>query len=485
MANWSSFRLLRPAALLALAAGVLLALFAGPLRAEPRIALVVGNGSYAAVSPLDNPRGDAELIAATLEVLGFDVTLLTDASLADMRAGFAQFGQALRAAGPEATGLFYYAGHGVQSFGNNYLLPVDAALTDPADLDLAAIEAQSLLRQMASARNRTNIVILDACRNNPFETLPGFADNGLAEMKAPPGTFLAYATEPGSVALDGNTGNSPFTAALAREMGRPGMPLEQMFKQVRVAVREATGNLQTPWDTSSLTIDFSFAPAEAVDLAEEQLWTSVKDSGDPVQLLLFMRSYPEGRHVEEARALLTALMEKEIGGTPEPQPEPAPSGPDPTETAAFEAAQEQGSADAWETFLETHPDSVFREIAETELAAVREKSGSDPTPDPPPPEALEDVLWDVPLAGAGPDVDGRTLAELIEGSPLFPPIEGLPDEVWKGKHCSDCHQWTRPALCDQGTFYVNSQEEMLLGAVHPYGGQLRRALKAWAVRGCP
>ena len=172
----------------------------GAALAEPRLALVVGNGAYTSVNALKNPAHDAELIAGALRASGFEVTLLPDADLATMTAGIAAFGKALRAAGPEATGLFYYAGHGVQSFAENYLLPVDAALTDAADLSLVAVDAQVVLRQMASARNRVNIVILDACRNNPFKDVADLTDQGLAEMSAPTGTFLAYATAPGAVA---------------------------------------------------------------------------------------------------------------------------------------------------------------------------------------------------------------------------------------------------------------------------------------------
>ncbi|WP_368075922.1 caspase domain-containing protein [Leisingera sp. NJS201] len=179
--------------------------------AEERLALVIGNSAYGSVSPLDNPVRDARLIAQTLEGLGFDVTLAADTRQIEMKRAIGQFGRKLRGAGDDATGLFYYAGHGVQSFGSNYLLPVDVALADAADLDLMAVEAQSVLRQMASARNRTNIVILDACRNNPFEAVADLNESGLAEMKAPTGTFLAYATAPGDVALDGpgKTARSP------------------------------------------------------------------------------------------------------------------------------------------------------------------------------------------------------------------------------------------------------------------------------------
>jgi hypothetical protein len=482
---------------LALSAGLFWLCLVALAGAEPRIALVVGNSGYQAVSSLENPSNDAKLIGQTLSTLGFDVTLLTDASLSDFREGVARFGQALRAAGPEATGLFYYAGHGVQSFGTNYLLPVDASLTDAADLDLVAVEAQSVLRQMSSARNRTNIVILDACRNNPFAAVPDFGDNGLAEMKAPTGTFLAYATAPGSVALDGLDGNSPFTAALSRNMVEPALPIEQMFKKVRVEVLQATGGLQTPWDTSSLTADFQFRAGKPVS-DEDALWISVAASRDPVQIMLFLRAYPEGEHFEEARALLAEVMDFETGkaGTPEqaqppetvPDPDhAAPKPPDAAEQADFESAQAAASEESWAGFLERHPDSVFREIAESELAAMREKAGKDPDANPPggaaPPLTL-DLFFDQPLTGAGSNVEGKSIATLITGSPLFPPFEGIPEHLWKGQTCSNCHHWDQPALCDQGKFYVRTEADDGLGAIHPYGGEFRRVLKAWAAQGC-
>lgn len=214
--------------------------------AEPRLALIVGNGNYRDVVSLDNAVHDARLMSETLREKGFEVTVLVDADQVSLNQAIAQFGRDLRVAGNEAVGLFYYAGHGVQSFGTNYLLPIDAVLTDAADLTLVAVQAEAVLRQMASARNRTNIVILDACRDNPFVAIPDMNDNGLAEMNAPTGTFIAYSTAPGAVALDGIEGNSPFTHALARQIGTPGEPIEQIFKSTRVAVLEATQGLQTP-----------------------------------------------------------------------------------------------------------------------------------------------------------------------------------------------------------------------------------------------
>jgi uncharacterized caspase-like protein len=475
--------------------------------AEDRIALVVGNASYEQIGPLDNPVNDAKLISESLRAVGFEVTTLLDVSQQDLKLAIARFGRELREAGKDATGLFYYAGHGVQSFGNNYLLPVDTSLSDQADLDLVAIEAQTVLRQMHSARNKTNIVILDACRNNPFENIAAFNDNGLAEMKAPTGTFLAYATAPGAVAYDGNTDNSPFSAALAQEITAPGQPIEQMFKNVRVAVLEQTEGEQTPWDTSSLTSDFAFVaekPLSPAEIEERQLWDSIQISRDPVQVMLFLRAYPNSTLVPAARALLAEAMQEELATADSAGKEPAAAvlqDPDAADRAAFEVAQELATLEGYESYLDRFPEGVFAEFAKTEIAALEAKVTQDPiaekeetevavvapaepsqpaqsTPQP------EDLRFGSALWNGGEEIIGRTFAELVQGSPIYPPIEGLPDELWKGQSCANCHQWTREALCEQGNFYVSKEESRALSKQHPYGGGFKNNLRTWAANGC-
>lgn len=480
---------------------MLLFMLAAPAWASDRLALVIGNSAYGTVSPLDNPSHDARLIAETLETLDFKVTLLIDGSQNDMRRGISQFGRDLRDAGPDATGLFYFAGHGVQSFGTNYLLPIDVSLSDAADLDLVAVEAQSVLRQMYSARNKTNIVILDACRNNPFTHIAEFNDNGLAEMQAPTGTFLAYATAPGGVALDGTNGNSPFTNALAQQMSTPGLRVEQMFKNVRVEVIEKTAGQQTPWDASSLTSDFVFAEEEPISpeqLQELQLWRSVQASGDPVQIMLFLRGYPDGSYAPEARDLLAVLMERELSDPAPPKPATVASGPSDEEQALFGAAQTDGSLAAYQAYLDAFPQGVFAEIVTQEIVAIREKSGADPVgegvtppkediavaPAPAPTSAPESVTFTTALASELADISGRSISDLIKMSPLYPPVEGLPEEYWKDKTCSNCHQWTQDRLCTQANSYLSLNMQRSLDKKHPFGGALKRNLKTWAAGGC-
>ncbi|MEM1383156.1 MAG: caspase family protein [Pseudomonadota bacterium] len=289
-----------------------------PALAEPRHALVIGNGAYGPLGDLPNPVADAELISETLERLDFDVIKLTDSDRAEMARGIKEFGRRLKAAGPEAVGLFYFAGHGVQVQGFNFLVPVGARVGGEDDLERETLEAYSVLAEMRAAGNRTNIIILDACRNNPFTRASGIPlGRGLAQMDAPIGSFIAYATGPGDVAFDGDGTNSPYSAALARAIPEADEPIEQIFKRVRVEVLRETEGLQTPWDTSSLTEEFYFNPETpgiaAVNSRERALWNRVTKTGDPDHLETYLAVYPDGAFAGEARTLL---------GEPEPQPEP-------------------------------------------------------------------------------------------------------------------------------------------------------------------
>lgn len=226
----------------------------------PRLALIIGNSAYAAsMGQLPNPANDAAAIAQALGALGFQVTLVKNADQKGMRRAISDFGQRLAKAGPGSTGLFFYAGHGIQAKGVNYLIPTDANIQTQADVEMEAVGADAVLEQMEEARASTNIVILDACRNMPL--VRGFRSptRGLAPMDAPNGSFIAYSTAPGSVAADGIGANSPFVTALVKNMGRKGESIESIFRNVRREVRSSTEGTQTPWDSSSLVEPFYFA----------------------------------------------------------------------------------------------------------------------------------------------------------------------------------------------------------------------------------
>ena len=224
----------------------------------PKIALIVGNSAYLD-SPLRNPVHDANLIEKTLTSLGFEVIKHLDVTQNAFKRAIRDFGDKLELAGKDSIGLFYYSGHGIQTNGINYLIPVNAEIRRESDVGIEAVPASDVLSVMDYARNRLNIVILDACRNNPFARSFRSASRGLARMSAPQGTLVAYATAPGKVARDGDGNNSPYTAALTRMMTKPNLVIEQMFKSVRRNVMAATHNRQIPWESSSLTDDFFFS----------------------------------------------------------------------------------------------------------------------------------------------------------------------------------------------------------------------------------
>jgi formylglycine-generating enzyme required for sulfatase activity len=227
-----------------------------PNAGEKRVALVIGNGAYDS-SPLRNPPNDARAMAHALRGLSFEVIEKVDLDEKKMRKAIDEFGEKIRNGG---VGLFYYSGHGVQANGRNYMIPVHADIKGEGDVEYESVEIGRVLGKMADARNRMNIVILDACRNNPYERSFRSANQGLAFMNAPAGTLIAYSTSPGSVAGDGSGSNGTYTAELITQMGREGLKLEEVFKQTRAGVQGVTGGKQVPWEHSSVVGDFYFMP---------------------------------------------------------------------------------------------------------------------------------------------------------------------------------------------------------------------------------
>lgn len=224
--------------------------------AEKRVALVIGNGNYAE-SPLKNPVNDAEDMAAALQSLGFTVVKKTNADKRVMIAAMDEFYNLLRTSD---VGLFFYAGHGIQVDGRNYLIPVDAKVQTETDVEFESVDAGRLLGKMETAGNRTNIIILDACRNNPFARSFRSQTRGLARMDAPKGSYVAFSTAPGSTAADGTGRNGLFTENLLKNIRTPSLKIEDVMKLTRAAVASATSDQQMAWDSSSLLGDFFFVP---------------------------------------------------------------------------------------------------------------------------------------------------------------------------------------------------------------------------------
>ena len=220
-------------------------------------ALIIGNSTYAD-APLRNPVHDATDIAAALKKLGFSVMTLFDATQQEMEQAIREFGSQLRSGD---IALFYFSGHGSQVNGINYLLPIGADIYSEDEIKYKAVDAGMVLDKIERAGSRLNIIILDACRNNPYK---GFrsASRGLAVMSSPSGTLIAYSTAPGTVALDGDGKNSPYTKSLLEAMQTPGLKIEEVFKNVRRSVMAETQEKQVPWESSSLTGDFYFVPTQ-------------------------------------------------------------------------------------------------------------------------------------------------------------------------------------------------------------------------------
>jgi uncharacterized caspase-like protein len=281
---------------------------AGSSSAELRVALVIGNSTYRNVPRLDNPAKDARLMADTLQALGFAIvggSAQLDLDKTAFDNAVRSFGRQLQGAN---VGLFYYAGHGIQVRGANYLVPVNADPAREADLDFELEDVSLVLRQMEGSGTRLNLVFLDACRNNPFGGRGLRAlDSGLAQMRAPEGTVISFATQPGNVALDGGDGNSPFTSALVQTIRRPGLGIFDALNEIGLTVKRTTGGSQQPWFSSS-PISGAFYFASAPELPQPD--TSARTPNAP----------PRVATTTPMPAKMNSKIAPSIGSTTQEQP---------------------------------------------------------------------------------------------------------------------------------------------------------------------
>jgi uncharacterized caspase-like protein len=303
----------------------------------PKVALVLGNSNYKNVPALRNPANDANAIAEALKSFGFDVTLKLDGSRSAMKAAIAA--HTLRLAQGKGVGIFYYAGHGLQLSWTNFVVPVDAAIRTAEDVQAHCVDLSVLIDGVRNAANPMNIIILDACRVNPFEADFRVPNKGLSQMDAPNDTILAYATAPGNVAADGDGANGLYTESLLQEIRVPETRVEDVFKRVRLTVRKKSRGEQVPWESTSLEEDFWFLPPkQLVQIAEararrereeresaeserkfkEELarWEKIKDSRNPEDFYAFLRERPSGYIAEQAQFRLDQLEKPVVQAQP-------------------------------------------------------------------------------------------------------------------------------------------------------------------------
>ncbi|UVK41737.1 caspase domain-containing protein [Mesorhizobium sp. AR10] len=385
--------------------------------AERRIALVLGNSHYQNAPVLPNPVSDAQAMSDRLEKLNFEVISGFDLTKAQTQEKIGQFAKQVRGAD---IALFFYAGHGLQVSGNNYLLPVDAALEDETSLDFEAVQVDFILRQM-SRETSIRLVFLDACRDNPLADALAkesggisTASSGLAEIQIEnggAGTLVAFAAGPNQVAYDGSGEHSPFTTALLAHIGQANVSITEAMNRVTSDVFKATAGRQRPWANVSLTTDVVL---HKVNLNAPLI---VGDS-DAASI--------EGNSQARSNAAGAAT----------------PPGSDAGAQAAL--------------------DQLRQKIPKLESDAP--------------------VLFDIPIDFGDPAIDGKSIAQLIQGKPRFSPVEGLDKSVWDN-HCSGCHQWTEERLCDQAQNYVTS-DISVLRLEHPLGTRFKVALGKWAKNGC-
>ncbi len=299
-------------------------LFALPAAAGERIALVIGNGAYEHVAPLDHVESDMAVMADTLRSLDFDVEAAADLDRSAMAARIADFGRRIDLAGGDSIGLLFYAGHGFRRDGSNYLLPVDAEIADADDVDDAAIDLDLTLAELAFATNEHKLVILDVPADSVIAEEAGLSP-GLAAIDAPVGTLVAFGASP-APAAGRPRHHGLYPLALANGLSRPGLMVEQVFQEVRLDVAEATDGVQIPWESSSLTAPIYLAgpplPAEnaapsgpvAIDprTADLVAWTAIRDSGDPDAFAGYLNDFADGMFRSLAEHRLADLADADM-----------------------------------------------------------------------------------------------------------------------------------------------------------------------------
>lgn len=368
---WGSRALrLRTAGLLALVLAASLIGQASAL-AEKRVALVIGNGSYQGLPVLKNPLNDANDMAAALKARDFEVISGSDLGLAGMRDLVARFARAARTAD---VALVYYAGHGFQLSQQNYLVPVDAKIRSRDDIAQQTLRLSTIISDL-EAVPALKVIFLDACRNNPLaksgDAPSEGLENGLARVGNAAGFLISYATQPDNTAFDGGGRNSPFAKAVLSHMATQGQDVASMMISVRKDVLAATGGYQVPWENSSLTRQFYFAPGRAVAASPEtQLWQLAAGGRDPALLKIYLQRFPEGPHAAEVRSMMgtqVASLSSETGAV-----RSTPENPSASDDRLWDLAQRSRMRPLVEFYLTRNPNGRHATEARDLLASLPE-----------------------------------------------------------------------------------------------------------------
>lgn len=351
----------------------------------PRLALVIGNANYTRLGALGNPGRDAYLMAEKLRQAGFDVTEVSDRDLKAMTSDIEEFSGKVRQRGPDTVSVLYYAGHGIENDSVNYLVPVNADIKKRADIAPQSLSVKRIADRLASSGNQLNILIIDACRDNPFpQGVAPSGTSGLVPMGAVYGVFIASSTGSGKVAFDGDDGHSPYTRALAETITAPGEKLEDIFKSVRRQVRLATREQQIPWESTAIEFDFYFVPPAPPPSPSAQLLAAAKETGNVALYDLLIERFPASSEAVEARSIAAKLRLASAG-------EAATSSS--AAALVLARARQAQTPEAYDLVASLFPDTP--EAEEARAAAIR----------------LREITV---LDSAGPTYEGRELVQLIQ-----------------------------------------------------------------------
>ena len=352
----------------------------------PRLALVIGNANYAKLGALENPGRDAALMSEKLQQLGFEVTSIADRDLKAMTSDIDEFARKVKSRGPETVSVLYYAGHGIENDFVNYLVPVNADIKKRTDIAPQSLSVKRIADRLSSAGNQLNILIIDACRDNPFPQGVAPAGNplGMVPMGAVYGVFIASSTGSGKMAFDGDDGHSPYTRALAEVISAPGEKLEDVFKSVRRHVRLTTREQQIPWESTSAELDFYFVAPSPPPSPSAQLFAAAKDTGNVALYDLLIERFPGSSEATEARDIVGKLRLASSGDTTTASSAAA---------LVLARARQAQTAAAYDLVASLFPDTQEAEEARAAAARLRELTVLD---------------------SAGPSYEGRELVQMIQ-----------------------------------------------------------------------